>query len=36
MELYKHKPDRRRKDNYYRKPNKSNIVIDEFTSDIIE
>lgn len=30
------KPDRRRKDNYYRKPNKSNVVIDEFASDIIE
>lgn len=30
------KTDRRRKDNYYRKPNKSNVVIDEFASDIIE
>lgn len=30
------KPDRRRKDNYYRKPNKSNVIIDEFASDIIE
>lgn len=30
------KPDRRRKDNHYRKPNKSNVVIDEFASDIIE
>ena len=30
------KTDRRRKDNYYRKPNKSNAIIDEFASDIIE
>ena len=31
------KPDRKRKkDNYYRKPNKSNVIIDEFASDIIE
>ena len=30
------KPDRRRKDNYYRKPNKSNAIIDEFASNIIE
>ena len=30
------KPDRRRKDNYYRKPNKSNVIIDEFASDIIK
>lgn len=29
------KTDRRRKDNYYRKPNKSNAIIDEFASDII-
>ena len=35
-DIRKHKPDRKRKDNYYRKPNKSNVVIDEFTSDIIE
>lgn len=35
-DIRKHKPDRRRKDNYYRKPNKSNIIIDEFASDIIE
>lgn len=35
-DIRKHKPDRRRKDNYYRKPNKSNVVIDEFASDIIE
>ena len=30
------RPDRRRKDNYYRKPNKSNAIIDEFASDIID
>lgn len=36
VDIRKHKPDRRRKDNYYRKPNKSNAVIDEFASDIIE
>lgn len=35
-DIRKHKPDRRRKDNYYRKPNKSNVIIDEFASDIIE
>lgn len=35
-DIRKHKPDRKRKDNYYRKPNKSNVVIDEFASDIIE
>lgn len=35
-DIHKHKPDRRRKDNYYRKPNKSNVIIDEFASDIIE
>lgn len=35
-DIHKHKPDRKRKDNYYRKPNKSNVIIDEFASDIIE
>lgn len=35
-DIRKHKPDRRRKDNYYRKPNKSNVIIDEFASNIIE
>lgn len=35
-DIRKHKPDRGRKDNYYRKPNKSNVIIDEFASDIIE
>lgn len=35
-DIRKHKPDRRRKDNYYRKPNKSNVIIDEFASDIIK
>lgn len=30
------KTDRKRKDNYYRKPNKSNAIIDEFASNIIE
>lgn len=36
VDIRKHKPDRRRKDNHYRKPNKSNVIIDEFASDIIE
>ena len=36
VDIRKYKPDRRRKDNYYRKPNKSNVIIDEFASDIIE
>ena len=35
-DIRKVKPDRRRKDNYYRKPNKSNVISDEFASDIIE
>lgn len=35
-DIRKVKPDRRRKDNYYRKPNKSNAIIDEFASNIIE
>lgn len=35
-DIRKVKPDRRRKDNYYRKPNKSNVIIDEFASNIIE
>lgn len=35
-DIRKMKPDRKRKDNYYRKPNKSNVIIDEFASDIIE
>lgn len=35
-DIRKPKSDRRRKDNYYRKPNKSNVIIDEFASDIIE
>ena len=36
VDIRKHKTDRKRKDNYYRKPNKSNVIIDEFASDIIE
>lgn len=36
VDIRKHKPDRKRKYNYYRKPNKSNVIIDEFASDIIE
>lgn len=36
VDIRKHKPDRKRKDNYYHKPNKSNVIIDEFASDIIE
>ena len=35
-EVITKRPDRRRKDNYYRKPNKSNAIIDEFASDIID
>ena len=30
------KTDRKRKDNYYRKPNKSNVIIDEFADDIMK
>lgn len=36
VDIRKHKTDRKRKDNYYRKPNKSNVIIDEFASNIIE
>lgn len=36
VDIRKYKTDRKRKDNYYRKPNKSNAIIDEFASDIIE
>ena len=36
VDIRKHKPDRKRKDNCYRKPNKSNVILDEFASDIIE
>lgn len=36
VDIRKHKTDRKRKDNYYRKPNKSNAIIDEFASNIIE
>lgn len=35
-DIRKHKTDRKRKDNYYRKPNKSNVIIDEFANDMIE
>ncbi len=35
-DIRKHKTDRKRKDNYYRKPNKSNVIVDEFASDIIK
>ena len=30
------KPDRRRKDNYYRKPNKQQVIYDEFADDIMK
>ena len=30
------KPDRKRKDNYYRKPNKQQVVYDEFADDIMK
>lgn len=36
VDIRKHKPDRKRKDNYYRKPNKQQVIYDEFASDIIE
>lgn len=30
------KPDRKRKDNYYRKPNKQQVIYDEFADDIMK
>lgn len=34
--IRKHKPDRKRKDNYYRKPNKQQVIYDEFADDIMK
>ena len=36
VNIRKHKPDRRRKDNYYRKPNKQQVIYDEFADDIMK
>lgn len=36
VDIRKHKPDRRRKDNYYRKPNKQQVIYDEFADDIMK
>lgn len=35
-EVITKKPDRRRKDNYYRKPNKQQVIYDEFADDIMK
>lgn len=35
-DICKHKPDRKRKDNYYRKPNKQQVIYDEFADDIMK
>ena len=35
-EVITKKPDRRRKDNYYRKPNKQQVIYDEFAEDIMK
>jgi hypothetical protein len=36
VDIRKHKPDRRRKDNYYRRPNKQQVIYDEFADDIMK
>lgn len=36
VDIRKVKPDRRRKDNYYRKPNKQQVIYDEFADDIMK
>ena len=36
VDIRKHKPDRRRKDNYYRKPNKQQVIYDEFADDVMK
>ena len=37
VDIRKTKPDRKRKDNYYRKPNKkSQVIIDEFAEDVFK
>ena len=35
-DIRKVKPDRKRKDNYYRKPNKQQVIYDEFADDIMK
>lgn len=35
-EVITKKPDRKRKDNYYRKPNKQQVIYDEFADDIMK
>lgn len=35
-DIRRKKPDRRRKDNYYRKPNKQQVIYDEFADDIMK
>lgn len=35
-EVITKKPDRRRKDNYYRRPNKQQVIYDEFADDIMK
>ena len=35
-EMKPKKPDRKRKDNYYRKPNKQQVIYDEFADDIMK
>lgn len=36
VDIRKHKPDRKRKDNYYRRPNKQQVIYDEFADDIMK
>jgi len=36
VDIRKMKPDRKRKDNYYRKPNKQQVIYDEFADDIMK
>ncbi len=36
VDIRKPKPDRKRKDNYYRRPNKQQVIYDEFADDIMK
>lgn len=36
VDIRKHKPNPRRKDNYYRRPNKQQVIYDEFAEDIMK
>ena len=36
VDIRKHKPDRKRKDNHYRRPNKQQVIYDEFADDIMK